>query len=188
MSDSLMPFQPAMEEPSNILPSWKKSSSISPTGRVTCCSLPWLSVKRRSTHFTSLSLISFSVFSDIVEHPPGTGMCLATRLRRSGHAKSRYSWEPLPDALRTQRGLKRVAVVSCLDGKGGSLSERQGAADARFRPRPAGLTDWPKLFVALSRQATSLPSKGRLDYGPVCKPEHVRRQAEAPGPPGPACQ
>src|SRR5437762_14282268 len=26
MSDSLMPFHPAMEEPSNILPSWKKFS------------------------------------------------------------------------------------------------------------------------------------------------------------------
>src|SRR5699024_1379860 len=28
---------------------------------------------RMSTHFTSLSLISFSVFSDIVERPPRTG-------------------------------------------------------------------------------------------------------------------
>ena len=29
---------------------------------------------------------------------------------------------PLNNSLRTQRGLERAAVVSCLDGKGGSLS------------------------------------------------------------------
>ena len=48
MSDSLMPFQPAIEEPSNILPSSKKSSSTMRVGKVTCCSLPRVSVKRRS--------------------------------------------------------------------------------------------------------------------------------------------
>ena len=54
-----MPFQPAMEEPSNILPWAKKSSSsASRAGMVTCCCLPLVSVKRRSTHFTSFSLIS----------------------------------------------------------------------------------------------------------------------------------
>src|SRR5690554_8203339 len=37
MSDSLMPFQPAIDEPSNILPSAKKSSSTSVAGMVTCC-------------------------------------------------------------------------------------------------------------------------------------------------------
>ena len=36
--------------------------------------------------------------------------------------------EPLNNSLRTQRDLERAAVVSCLDGQGGSLSERQGAA------------------------------------------------------------
>ena len=41
MSDSLMPFQPPMEEPSNILPSSKKSSSTWWEGMDTCCSLPW---------------------------------------------------------------------------------------------------------------------------------------------------
>ncbi|WP_231883952.1 TonB-dependent receptor domain-containing protein, partial [Alcanivorax sp. HI0044] len=30
--------------------------------------------------------------------------------------------EPLNNSLRTQRGLKRAAVESCLDGQGGSLS------------------------------------------------------------------
>ncbi len=62
MSDSLIPFQPAMEEPSNILPSVKSSSLIMVEGMLTCCSLPWVSVKRRSTNFTSLSLIISRTF------------------------------------------------------------------------------------------------------------------------------
>src|SRR5262249_38100972 len=57
MSDSLIAFQPAIEDPSNIRPSANVSSSIMPTSKVTCCHLPRGSVKRRSTYFTSLSLI-----------------------------------------------------------------------------------------------------------------------------------
>src|SRR5712692_1337514 len=59
MSDSLIAFQPAIDEPSNIRPSAKVSSSIMPISKVTCCHLPRGSVKRRSTYFTSLSLIDF---------------------------------------------------------------------------------------------------------------------------------
>src|SRR4051794_14954155 len=59
MSDSLIAFQPAIEEPSNIVPSAKMSSSIMPMSKVTCCHLPRGSVKRRSTYLTSLSLIDF---------------------------------------------------------------------------------------------------------------------------------
>src|SRR5215475_6167507 len=59
MSDSLIAFQPAIEEPSNIWPSANVSSSINETSNVTCCHLPRGSVKRRSTYFTSLSLIDF---------------------------------------------------------------------------------------------------------------------------------
>src|SRR5438445_1824679 len=59
MSDSLIAFQPAIEEPSNIWPSAKVSSSIMPTSKVTCCALPRGSVKRRSRYFTSLSLVDF---------------------------------------------------------------------------------------------------------------------------------
>src|SRR6201989_28161 len=59
MSDSLIAFQPAIEEPSNIKPSEKVSSSIMPASNVTCCHLPRGSVKRRSTYFTSLSFICF---------------------------------------------------------------------------------------------------------------------------------
>ena len=59
MSDSWIAFQPAIEEPSNIWPSAKVSSSIMLMSKVTCCHLPRGSVKRKSTYFTSLSLISF---------------------------------------------------------------------------------------------------------------------------------
>src|ERR1700709_2069829 len=59
MSDSLIAFQPAIDEPSNMVPSAKISSSILPTSKVTCCHLPRGSVKRRSTYLTSLSLIDF---------------------------------------------------------------------------------------------------------------------------------
>src|SRR3984893_5629915 len=59
MSDSLIAFQPAIEDPSNMTPSANVSSSIMPTSKVTCCHLPRGSVKRRSTYFTSLSLIDF---------------------------------------------------------------------------------------------------------------------------------
>src|SRR5450432_3526348 len=58
MSDSLMPFQPPIDEPSNILPSLKNPSSTSRVGTVTCCSLPMVSVKRRSANLASFSLIN----------------------------------------------------------------------------------------------------------------------------------
>src|SRR5580700_7994857 len=59
MSDSLIAFQPAIEEPSNIRPSAKASSTIRPMSKVTCCHLPRGSVKRKSAYLTSLSLINF---------------------------------------------------------------------------------------------------------------------------------
>ena len=66
MSDSLIAFQPAIEEPSNIWPSANVSSSIMVTSKVTCCHLPRGSVKRKSTYFTSLSLIIFMTFLAVV--------------------------------------------------------------------------------------------------------------------------
>src|SRR5215475_14360735 len=66
MSDSWIAFQPAIEEPSNIWPSAKVSSSIIETSKVTCCHLPRGSVKRKSTYFTSLSLINFITFFGVV--------------------------------------------------------------------------------------------------------------------------
>src|SRR5690625_7934852 len=62
MSDSLMPFQPRMEEPSNIRPSSKNDSSTLLAGMLTCCSLQRVSVKRISTQRASLSLIRHSIF------------------------------------------------------------------------------------------------------------------------------
>src|SRR5258705_11444159 len=59
MSDSLIPFHPAIDEPSNILPSLKKPSSTRRVGMVTWCSLPIVSVKRRAANFASFSLINF---------------------------------------------------------------------------------------------------------------------------------
>src|SRR5215468_8266323 len=59
MSDSCIAFQPAIDEPSNIMPSEKVSSSMTPMSKVTCCHLPRGSVKRKSANLTSLSLTSF---------------------------------------------------------------------------------------------------------------------------------
>ena len=66
MSDSLMPFQPAMEEPSNILPSVKKSSVTNRAGTLTCCSFPRVSVKRRSANFTCFSLIRLNTSAGVM--------------------------------------------------------------------------------------------------------------------------
>src|ERR1700736_2715788 len=66
MSDSLMPFQPAIDEPSNILPSLKKPSSTKRVGMVTWCSLPIVSVKRRSANFASFSLINFRTSAGVM--------------------------------------------------------------------------------------------------------------------------
>src|SRR5579871_1815747 len=70
MSDSLIAFQPAIEEPSNINPSANVSSSIMLASKVTCCHLPRGSVKRRSTYLTSLSLIDFRTSLAVFMNPP----------------------------------------------------------------------------------------------------------------------
>ena len=85
MSDSSIAFQPAIEEPSNIWPSAKVSSSIMVTSKVTCCHLPRGSVKRKSTYFTSLSLIIFMTFLAVVmEYVPlvVTGLVDVKRMDR----------------------------------------------------------------------------------------------------------
>ncbi|MCY1510727.1 hypothetical protein D9M68_451150 [compost metagenome] len=60
-----MPFQPAMDEPSNAWPEVNLSSSKCDTGTVTCCSLPRVSVKRKSTNLTSFSLTSLSTSATV---------------------------------------------------------------------------------------------------------------------------
>src|SRR6476660_1289752 len=59
MSDASMPFQPAIEEPSKAWPDVNLSSSNADTGTDTCCSLPRVSVKRKSTNLTSFSDTNF---------------------------------------------------------------------------------------------------------------------------------
>ncbi len=54
-----MPFQPAIDEPSKAWPPLNLSSSKCDTGTVTCCSLPRVSVKRKSTNLISLSFTIF---------------------------------------------------------------------------------------------------------------------------------
>src|ERR1043166_2587847 len=57
MSDSLIAFQPAIDEPSNGTPSLRNSSLIVRTWWARCCHLPRGSVKRKSTYLASCSLI-----------------------------------------------------------------------------------------------------------------------------------
>src|ERR1700722_6700324 len=73
MSDSLIPFQPAIDEPSNIFPSVNRSESTRRAGIETCCSLPRVSVNRRSAYLTSFSFISFSTSVGVIS-PPKMGL------------------------------------------------------------------------------------------------------------------
>ena len=66
MSEAWIPFQPAIEEPSKAWPDSNLSLVKYLTGTVTCCSLPRVSVNRRSTNFTSLSLINFNTSSGVI--------------------------------------------------------------------------------------------------------------------------
>src|ERR1700761_5583259 len=74
MSDSLIAFQPAIEEPANMVPSANMSSSTIETSKVTCCHLPRGSVKRRSTYLTSLSLIDFRTSLAVFMSTPYRGL------------------------------------------------------------------------------------------------------------------
>src|SRR6267142_943365 len=59
MSEASMLFHPAIEEPSKKCPLSNLSMVKALTGTDTCCSLPRVSVKRKSTNLTSFSLIIF---------------------------------------------------------------------------------------------------------------------------------
>src|ERR1700738_1402217 len=98
MSDSLMPFQPAMDEPSNIFPSLKNPSSTSRVGTVTCCSLPIVSVNRRSANFASFSLINFNTSAGVIGVLANCGLLLPGRRRclfQQGVRRRRRADEPL---------------------------------------------------------------------------------------------
>jgi hypothetical protein len=66
MSEASMPFQPAMDEPSKAWPDVNLSSSKWDTGTVTCCSLPRVSVKRKSTNLTSFSFTIFMTSATVL--------------------------------------------------------------------------------------------------------------------------
>src|SRR5690606_29143495 len=70
MSDSLIAFQPAIEEPSNQVAYSNRSSSTMVTSKVTCCSLPRMSVKRRSRYLMSSSLICLRMSAAVVIEVP----------------------------------------------------------------------------------------------------------------------
>jgi hypothetical protein len=69
MSESLIPFQPEIDEPSNILPSSNSESSTALTGNVTWCCLPSMSANRRSTYSTLLSLMSLVTEAAVMKAP-----------------------------------------------------------------------------------------------------------------------
>src|SRR4051812_41465962 len=92
MSDSWIAFHPAIEEPSNIWPSAKVSSSIMLMSKVTCCHLPRGSVKRKSAYFTSLSLISFMTsLAVVMACVPFVWLALELQDGRQGRAGTRGS-------------------------------------------------------------------------------------------------
>src|SRR5579872_4497400 len=62
MSLSLIAFQPAIDEPSNMMPSLSMSSSIVLMCWAVCCHLPRGSVNRKSTYLTSFSLMRSITF------------------------------------------------------------------------------------------------------------------------------
>src|SRR6478609_7722674 len=67
MSDASMPFQPAIDEPSKAWPPLNLSSSKCDTGTVTCCSLPRVSVNRKSTNLTSFSCTNFITSATVLD-------------------------------------------------------------------------------------------------------------------------
>src|SRR5215203_1500227 len=84
-----MPFQPAIDDPSKAWPLSNLSIVNCFDGTVTCCSLPRVSVKRRSTNLTSFS---FSIFSTSA----GAVICNLLGLKRKsgGWAKKRAKQKP----------------------------------------------------------------------------------------------
>src|SRR3989442_9860447 len=68
MSDASIPFHPAIDEPSKAWPLSNLSCVNTFAGTWTCCSLPRVSVKRKSTNLTSLSLIVLSTSAGAAMH------------------------------------------------------------------------------------------------------------------------
>src|SRR5258705_5595642 len=99
MSESLIPFHPEIDEPSNILPSSNNASSTALAGKVTWCCNPRMSAKRKSTNSTALSLISFSTFFTMRE----PRIVAAGEEAEGAPDASRYDCRPL-SALQKKNG------------------------------------------------------------------------------------
>src|SRR5687768_15055487 len=108
MSLSLIAFQPAIEEPSNMKPSVSMSSSMTEATIVKCCHLPLGSVNRRSTYSISLSSICFRILDAALAMVdpiwmqenrlgPGLWLCLcdSSRAQRSHAVRELFTGELL---------------------------------------------------------------------------------------------
>ena len=73
MSDSWIPIQPRIEEPSNPSPSVNVSVFRCSMGKEQCCQLPSMSTNFRSTISASCFLASAKKSSGVIETPPEGG-------------------------------------------------------------------------------------------------------------------
>src|SRR5215212_8627585 len=155
MSDSLIAFQPAIDEPSNITPSAKVSSSMIDTSKVTCCHLPRGSVKRKSTYLTSLSLIALST---------SFAFCILVGPDPDRFLDARYKNLAIADAP----GMGRLA--DCLDG---ALDHVVGDDDLKLHLRQE-VDD--VLGAAVEFGVALLPAEPfRLDHGDALQPHLLER-------------
>src|SRR5690606_2396431 len=124
--DAWMPFHPAIEEPSNAWPSSNLSLLKCLAGTLTCCSLPRVSVNRRSTNLTSLSLMSFKTSSGVIAmgNLLSVSLCCKSADRRSRFHASRGG------ALLV-RGFRGFRVGTKGDG---NSTERPCTRQGRFSP------------------------------------------------------
>src|SRR5665213_3539009 len=160
MSDSLIAFQPAIDEPSNIRPSANTSSSIMLTSKVTCCHLPRGSVKRRSTYFTSLSLIDFRTSLAVFMNTPLAYRSLAYRSSQSGRGPATAGSATAGDAQ-----------YNC-----GMLNTISESGQFQFRSHPARIPrsgyEWlPRYWTRKSCRRRSARSGPRAPDG-VDRPLH----------------
>ena len=125
MSDASMPFQPAIDDPSK---AWPDSNLSSPTvcaGTDTCCSLPRVSVKRKSTNFTSLSLIIFKTSAGLAMNA----------LSRVGVNEKTTAFLQIPcQARRTRKGATGQGLPGLARGSRAQVGPRLHHCNATIAP------------------------------------------------------
>src|SRR3990172_130570 len=170
MSEASMPFQPAIEEPSKAKPSANMPSLTHEPSAVTCCILPLVSVKRRSTNFTSLSFIilstslAFFALSAIATPLSSTHMELVVAAPVRLHLPGKI---PGPAAAVSDRVRTRLAGANA-DGFLDGGDEDLAVADAS---RLGGLLD------GLERLRQHLVAEHHLDFHLGQEVDHVFRPA-----------